>query len=86
MGVRKYFSRGGQRKHFAYPSQVADDAMQITFTKRFTLSTRQTKCPVLRQQIASLAAIAWCITTILTRVAESEVKYNMNEVWLSTTL
>ena len=30
---------GGQHQNFAYPFQIADDAMQMAFTKRFNLST-----------------------------------------------
>jgi len=29
MGVRKNFSRGRQRRHIAYPFQVADDTVQM---------------------------------------------------------
>jgi len=38
MGVHRTFP-GGVTSKFAYPFQVSDDAMQWTFTKRFTLST-----------------------------------------------
>ena len=37
MGARRNISRG-QRRNFAYPFQIADEAMQ-TFTKRFAFST-----------------------------------------------
>jgi len=33
------FPGWGQGPNFAYPLQVADDAINWTFTKRFTLST-----------------------------------------------
>jgi len=33
MGVRRNFSRGWQRRNFAYPFQVADDAMQMDVHK-----------------------------------------------------
>jgi len=33
MGVRRNFSKWGQRRHFACPFQVADDAMQIDVHK-----------------------------------------------------
>ena len=33
MGVRRNFLRGGQRRHFAYPFQVANDAMQMDVSK-----------------------------------------------------
>ena len=33
MGVRRYFSRGGQRRNFAYSFQVAGNAMQIDVQK-----------------------------------------------------
>ena len=65
----KFFQEGGQRRYFAYRFQVADDAVQTEFTKRFALSKRQRKCPMLRQQsqkCASLAAIARYITIIYT--------------------
>jgi len=39
MGYRRIISRRRQRRHFAYLFQVADDAMQMDVTKRFTLST-----------------------------------------------
>jgi len=45
MGVRRNFSRGGQRQNFAYQFQVSDDTMQMDVhkTKRFTLSTSRRK-------------------------------------------
>jgi len=66
-GRPQKFFQGGQRQHFAYPCQVADDGMsdrgrslsarpEMVLTmecqqpKRFTLSTRQRKCSMLRQQ------------------------------------
>jgi len=33
MGVRRYFSREGRIRHFAYPFQVANDAMQMDVHK-----------------------------------------------------
>jgi len=33
MGVRRNFSRWGQSRHFAYPFQVSDDAMQMDVHK-----------------------------------------------------
>ena len=36
---QKLFESGGQRRNFAYPFQIADDAMQMDVHKRFTLST-----------------------------------------------
>jgi len=33
MGVRRNFSKGGKIRHFAYPFQVADDAMQMNVHK-----------------------------------------------------
>jgi len=33
MGVRRKFSRRGQRRHIAYPFLVADDAMQTDVHK-----------------------------------------------------
>jgi len=33
MGVRRYFSTGGQRRQFSYPFQVADDAMEMDVNK-----------------------------------------------------
>ena len=33
MGVRRNFSRGGQRRHFSYPFSVADDAVQMDVHK-----------------------------------------------------
>ena len=33
MGVLRFFSRGGQHRNFAYPFQVADDAMQMDVYK-----------------------------------------------------
>jgi len=53
MGVRRNFSRGGQRQHFANPCQVADDAIQMYVHEtlyRFYTTTQQRKRPVLRQQ------------------------------------
>jgi len=35
MGVRRNFSGGGQSWHFAYHSQVFDDAMQWTYRTLF---------------------------------------------------
>jgi len=32
-GVRRIFSRGGKHRNFAYPFQVADDAMQMDVHK-----------------------------------------------------
>jgi len=37
MGVRRNFSRGGQRRHIACPFQVADDAMQMDVHKALYL-------------------------------------------------
>jgi len=33
MGVLRFFSRGGQHRNFAYPFQVADDAVQMDVHK-----------------------------------------------------
>jgi len=72
MGVRRIFSRGGQRQHFADPSQVADDTMQTCVHEmlyRFYTTKPQRKCPMLRQQsqiCASLSAIARYIMIIFT--------------------
>jgi len=45
---QKFFQGVGQRRHFSYPFQVAEDAMRIYFHKRFTLSTSERMCPMLR--------------------------------------
>jgi len=72
MGVHRNFSKGEQRKHFADPSQVADDFMQMYFHEtlyRFYTTTQQRKCPMLRQQsqkCPSLAVVARYITIIFT--------------------
>jgi len=66
MGVRRYFSRVEQHRHFAYLFQVADDALQMDFS----LYTPQRKCPMLRQEsqkCASLSAMARCIAIIYTK-------------------
>jgi len=60
MGVRRNFSRGGQRQHFANPCQVADDAMQMYVHETLNLlytSKPQRKRPMLRQQ--SQNALVW---------------------------
>jgi len=48
MGVPEIFQGVGQSRHFAYPFQVADDAVHMDTNKTFTISTLQRKCPVLR--------------------------------------
>jgi len=57
MGIRRDFSRVEQSRHFANPFHVADDAMQMDVHKRFTLSTPQRKCPILRQQLQKLCFV-----------------------------
>jgi len=42
MGVRRYFSKGGQSRHFAYLFQAVVDAMQMDVYE---------KSPVLQQQL-----------------------------------
>jgi len=42
MGVRRNFSREGQRRHFVYPLQLADDAMQMDVHK--------TLCPLVHHK------------------------------------
>jgi len=42
-GRPQNFSNGGKRRHFAYPFQVAEDAMQLDVQKRFTFSAPQRK-------------------------------------------
>jgi len=46
MGVRRNFSRGVQRRHFADLLQVADVTMQTGVHKTLTVSTPQRKCPM----------------------------------------
>jgi len=50
MGVHRNFSRGGQRRHFAYLSRWLTMQCKSAFTKRFALSTSVRKCPMLREQ------------------------------------
>jgi len=50
MGVRRNFYSGGeQNRHFAYPFQVADDAMQMDVHETLHPFYITKKCPVLRQ-------------------------------------
>ena len=74
MGVRRNFSRVGQRRHFAYLFQVADDAIQMDVHKTlFPFPTKDAfphkeKYPMLwqeSQKFASLAAIPMYITIII---------------------
>jgi len=68
MGVRTNFSRrGGQRRHFAYPLQVADDAMQIYFHKALYPLYIRKKVPYVTATVTkmrSLATVARNITKI----------------------
>jgi len=50
MGVRKNFSRGGQRRNFGDPFQVADDAMHMDVHK--------TLCPFYTTKKMSRVAVA----------------------------
>jgi len=45
MGVRKNFSKGGQRRNFSHPFQVPRDAGQADGHKRFTISTTLRNSP-----------------------------------------
>ena len=59
---------GGQRQHFAYPFQVADDAMQMDVHKTFYpfYTTRKMRHVMTRvTKLHFLAAITRCITIIL---------------------
>jgi len=49
MGIRSNFSGGGKRRDFAYPFQVADDAMQTDFYKALYPFYTESNCFILRQ-------------------------------------
>jgi len=48
MGIRSNFSRG-QRRHFAYTVQVADDAMQTDVYKALYPFFTKRNCSILQQ-------------------------------------
>jgi len=60
MGVRRNFSRGGQRQHSANHCQVADDAISYVHEtlNLFYTPTPQRKRPMLRQQSQKCACLA----------------------------
>jgi len=67
MGVRRNFSSEGQRRHFAYPFRVADDAMQIYFHKTLYPFYIRQKVPYVTVTVTnmrSLAAVTRNITEI----------------------
>ena len=72
MGVRRKFSRGvGNVDILLKIFRLLTIQCKWTFIKRFTLSTRQKKLPMIRQQwqkCASLTVMARCITIIYTRL------------------
>jgi len=51
MGVRRNFSRGGKVDILHILFGLLMMQRKWTYTKRFNLSTRQRKCPMLRQQL-----------------------------------
>jgi len=60
MGVRRNFSRGGQRRNFAYPFQVADDAMQINVHK-----TLYPLCPITLCLFVEPQVLIFCLKCFL---------------------
>jgi len=72
MGVRRNFSRGGQRQHFANLSQVDDDAIKNYVRETlypYYTTTPQRNCPMLQQRSQKctlLAAVTRYIPIIFT--------------------
>ena len=70
MGARRNFTRRGQTRHFSYPFQFADDAMQMHIHKTlYPFYTPQRDCPMLRQQsqkYSSLAAMLFSLILLFT--------------------
>jgi len=72
MGVRRNFSRGRQRPHFAFRFHVADDAMKWTFTKRLTFLRHKEKSPCYKNSHKKRASLAVIILSSMLLFTQDE--------------
>jgi len=71
---QKFFQSGGKHRHFVYPFQVADDAMQMNIHKKlcpFYTTKKMPRVTVTVSKMRSLAAIASIFTIISVKTTQA---------------